>query len=72
MQWLTEDEYAVPDLYNHRINMWHRLFVCAPSFLEWGGYAERRMMRRRRTGAVRIDLGGRERWASVKIGDIFE
>lgn len=67
-----EDEYAVPDLQNNQMMMWHRLFVCAPSFLEWGGYAERKQLRRRRTGAVRIDLNGRERRATVTIGDFFE
>lgn len=66
-----ESEYGVPDLYNGNLRMWHQLFVCVPSFTEWGGYAERKLMRRRRTGAVRIDLSGREQKASVTIGDIF-
>ena len=64
-------EYGMPDWQNKQMHPVQQLFVCVPSFVEWGGYAERKMLRRRPTGAVEIRLSGLRQQATATIGDIL-
>ncbi len=61
------DYYFVPDVRHKRIDKVKRLYVSSASFLEWGGYAEEKMLPPSKTGCPRIRLDGIKKDFHVSI-----
>jgi hypothetical protein len=52
------DYIFVPDTNHKKILQSKRLYVSSGSFLDWGGYAETKILNPSKTGTVRIRLDG--------------
>ena len=57
----------VPDLHNNNLIEKKQTFVCGGSFLQWGGYSERKGYTPSRTGCPRIRIDGRRPDVHVSI-----
>lgn len=52
------DYYYVPDVIHKRVITHKRLYISSSSFLDWGGYAETKMLPPNKIGAARLRLDG--------------
>lgn len=61
------DYYFVPDVIHKKVIKQKRLYVSSASFLDWGGYAEEKMLPPSKTGCPRVRLDGTKKDFHVSI-----